>query len=241
MTRIAEIDTREITVTPVFMVKEVENIPQSEAAGYPVMEMIEGVEVRFAGSKTYSPFFRANDFSHREGNHVVTYAERWPDQYRAFKEGSPQEARGTPLQMLAQFGVTPEQMSLCRALKVYSIEALHHLEGQNLKNLGMNGNALKAAAARFMAQRETSEGAFAELEMLRKRVAELEERSTVPPVQEATPTEVEIALMRASGFDPDAASDADLKDRLAEITGERPRGNPSRATLLSMLKGLEPA
>src|SRR3546814_17192949 len=60
------------------------------------METKEVVEVRFAGSKNYSPIFPVDAFWKREGNRVITYGERWPDQYRQFKEGNPQEANGTP-------------------------------------------------------------------------------------------------------------------------------------------------
>lgn len=238
MTRIAEIDPREITITPVFKMIELENIPKSETAGHAVMEIMEVVEVRFAGSKNYSPVFPTDAFWKREGNQVMTYAERWPDQYRAFKEGNPQEANGTPLEMLRSFGVTPEQLSLCRALRIYSIEALHHLEGPGLKALGMNGNRLKEAANGFMAERMKNSGAFGELETLRARVAELEARSTIPPVVEPKPEEIEAIIQAADDAYADL-SDSQIKDEIAKLAdGKRPQGNPSRTTLVQMLDGL---
>lgn len=240
MSRIVEIDPREITITPVFKFIEIENIPKSETAGYAVMEMMEVVEVRFAGSKNYSPVFPAHEMSSREGNNVISYAERWADQYRAFKEGNPQEARGTPLEPLRKFGVTPELISLCRALKIYSIEALHYLEGDRLKSLGMHQNTLKAAASQFMAERSKDAGAFEELESLRKRVAELEGRSTVVPAAESSEAEIADALKQADDAYA-ALDDSQIKDRIEALAGSRPRGNPSRGTLVSMLSGLEAA
>lgn len=240
MTRLAIIDERDILVTPVFRMQSIENIPKSETAGHAVLEMKEVVEVRFAGSKNYAPIFLANDFWKREGNQTITYAERWPEQYRTFKEGSPQEAMGTPLEMLRGHGVTPEQLSLCRALRIYSIEALHALEGPAVKTLGMNANALKAAARAFIADRDRGLNALDEVEALKVRIAELEARSTVPPVVEPAREEVD-RIIQAAEDAYAGKSDTDLKDEIETLAGARPRGNPSRATLVSMLDGLKQA
>lgn len=233
--QLAVIDMQEITVTPVFKMLEVENIPKSETAGYAVMEMKEVVEVRFAGSKNYAPIFPADAMWKREGNQTITYAERWPEQYLAFKQGNPQEAQGTPLQMLR--GVTPEQLSLCRALKIYSIEALDHLEGPNLKTLGMHANQLKAAARQFLADRNQGADAINEVEALRAELAAFKAAMQVPAV---APSPAEIDAIEKAADDAYAAlSDGQIKDEIAKLNdGKRPQGNPSRATLVGMLDGL---
>lgn len=241
MARIVEIDPREITITPVFKILEVENVPKSEKEGRPMMEMREVVEVRFAGSKNYAPVFPTDAMWRREGNQIITYAERWPDQYRAFKEGNPQEANGTPLEMLRSHGITAEQLSLCRALRIYSVEALHHLEGKAVKSLGMSANALKGAAAAFLGDRLSGQNTLNELDALRAEIAALKaERSTSVPVTEPTPDEVENAIARADAAYADMTDD-ELKERIAEKTGARPRGQPSRATLVRSLEELEAA
>lgn len=238
MTRVVEIDPREITITPIFKHIEVENVPKSEVAGHAVMETKEIVEVRFAGSRNYAPVFPAHGFWRREGNRVITYAERWAEQYRAFKEGDPQEAAGTPLEMLRPHGVTPELISLCRALRIYSIEALHHLEGQAAKSLGMNANKLKDAARAFMADRNKGRDQSSEIEALKAQIAELQARSTQPPVVEPAPSEVEQIMQTADDAYADL-SDTQIKDQIASLNeGKRPPGNPSRATLVSMLDTL---
>ncbi|UIJ43792.1 hypothetical protein LZK98_11885 [Sphingomonas cannabina] len=237
MTRLAIIDEHEITITPVFKYLELENIPKSEARGRKVMEMHEVVEVRFAGSKNFSPVFPAHEFCRREGNHVITYAERWAEQYRAFKDGNPQEAAGTPLEMLRDHGVTPEQLALCRALRIYSVEALHDLEGQAAKSLGIHQNVLKDAARAFMADRLSSQNALSEIEALRKRIAELESRSTAVPEKDSTPEEIERAIQAADAAYADMTDDQ-IKDEIAKITGSRPRGNPNRRTLEQSLSEL---
>ncbi len=238
MTRVVEIDMRELTITPVFKWIEVENIPKSETAGHAVMETKEVVEVRLAGNKNYSPVFPTDAFWKREGNKVITYAERWPDQYAAFKQGNPQEANGTPLEMLRPYGITPEQLSLCRALRIYSVEALHALEGSQAKSLGMSTNKLKEAANAFLAQRGSSMSQAAEMEALRARIAELESKSTTPPETDTTPQEIAQAIQTADDAYAGVA-DSELKDRIEAKSGQRPRGNPSRSTLVNALTELE--
>lgn len=234
---IAEIDTRELSVTPFFKMVSVENVPQSKAKGYPVRVEREMVEVRVAGNKHYSPLFRADDFWKRDGDRVITYAERWPEQYRSFKEGVGQEADGTPLELLTPHGITAQQISLCRALKIYSIESLHALEGQQVKTLGMNGNKLKEAAGAFMATRNNGIDAAKELAELRARIAELEGASTSVPAEEASPEEID-AEIEAADAEFAGMSDADLKDEIGKLAGSKPRGTPSRDTLENSLREL---
>lgn len=240
MTESVPIDMTDITVTPVFKIIEIEDIPASENAGRLVKKTMEVVEVRFAGQKNYMPVFPADAFWQREGNRVITYAERWPDQYRAFKEGSPQEALGTPLDLLADQGITPELISLCRALRIYSIEALHHLEGQALKSLGMNANRLKEAAAAHMADRMGARAALDEVDALRKRIAELEAAGARSVPLEA-PTEAEVDVLVAEADAHAGKTDDELKEEIAVLAGRKPPGNPSRETLVRTLEELQAA
>jgi hypothetical protein len=240
MTDAVVIDPREITITPVFKYVEVENIPKSEKAGHPVMEVKEMVEVRFAGQKNYSPMFPVDAFWRREGNRTITYAERWAEQYAAFKQGDEQQARGTPLEMLRPYDITPELISLCRALKIYSVEALYHLEGQAVKSLGMNANKLKDAARKFMASNQSNEAAMTEIEALKAKIAELEAKSTAVPEEEPAPEEVEEMVQEADDAYA-GISDDQLKEQISEFTGSKPRGNPSRETLIRSLEELKAA
>ncbi len=231
------IDTRDITVTPVFKHITVENVPASEREGRPVMETLEVVEVRFAGSKLYSPVFPVDAFWKRDGHRTVTYAERWADQYQAFLQGNDQKAAGTPLEMLKQYGISDSQLSLCRALKIYSIEALHHLEGSNLKSLGMNSNALKEMATRYMADRSAGAAASSEIDALRREIERL--RAAIP-AKEPTAAEIETAIKTADD-EYESMSDDMLKEKIAEKVGRKPAGNPSRATLLASIRELSAA
>jgi hypothetical protein len=238
MSQSVAIDTRDITVTPVFKFVELENVPKSEAAGHLVKELKEVVEVRFAGENRYSPVFPANAFWKREGNNVITYAERWSEQYRKFKEGSSQEAYGTPLEMLRQYGVTPEQLSLCRTMKVYSIEALHALEGTNLKNLGMNANKLKELAAKYIADRSGGTEAINRIQELERQLAELRSKSTVVPEKEAEPEEIENVLSDADMALIGAMTDEEIRAYIFERTGAKPDGRLGRDKLENMARSL---
>lgn len=233
------IDTRDITVTPLFKHVSVEDIPASEREGRMVMKTIEAVEVRFAGSKLYSPVFPVDAMWKRQGHQIITYAERWADQYRAFLSGDEQRAAGTPLEMLRPYGITPAQLSLCRTLKVYSIESLHHLEGQELKNLQMNANPLKEMARSYMADRAGGANSAAQIDELRAEVERLKAAQTIPP-QEPSPDEV-AAVIQSADDEYAALSNDEIKDRIKEKIGHRPAGNPSRETLVQSLRELQGA
>ncbi|WP_166015791.1 MULTISPECIES: hypothetical protein [Chelativorans] len=233
------IDTRDITITPVFKYITVEDVPASEREKRPVMKTIEAVEVRFAGSRLYSPVFPVDAMWKREGHTIITYAERWADQYRDFLAGNDQKAQGTPLEMLKPYGVTDAQLSLCRALKIYSIEALHHLEGQNLKSLQMNANPLKDMARKYMSDRAKGDTASAEIAALRAEIDRLKTAQAIP-ASDPKPDEIEAAI-EAADDEYKGLTEDDLKTKIAEITGSRPRGNPSRTTLVQSLRELEGA
>lgn len=227
------IDTREITITPVFKHITIEDVPASERTGSPVMKTVEAVEVRFAGSKLYSPVFPVSAFWKRDGHKIVTYAERWADQYRAFLEGRPAEAAGTPLEMLKRYGISDAQLSLCRALKIYSVESLHHLEGTSVKSLGMSANDLKDMARKFMADRSSGDSANREIEMLKAELAALKAH-VVPADEKAELAQVDVLTATA---DDDARKKA-LKDQIEAISGVRPKGSPSVETLERTLADL---
>lgn len=238
MTLSVPIDTREISITPLFRHESVEDIQASERAGHKVAKIMEVVEVRFAGSKNYAPVFPVTAMWKRDGMKVITYAERWAEQYRAFKASGDQRASGTPLELLQPYGITGAQLSLCRTLNIYSIEQVDMLEGQNLKNLGMAANDLKTMASRYLADRAKgadSAGKIAELE------AEVQRLRASIPVKEATPGE-KAAALEVSDAAYSQMTDDQIKDAIAEKSGSgRPRGNPSRATLVSMLTELNNA
>lgn len=241
MTQLAVIDERDLSVTPVFKVIQVEDINASERAGHLVMKTREVVEVRIAGYRDVK-VFPSDAVWRREGNRAITYAERWPEQYASYHNGDDQMAAGTPLEMLRPYGISESMISVCRALKVYSIEALYSLEDRGLKALGMNGNRLKDAARQFMSERQTTASALSEVEALKQRIAELEASGSKVEVPKELPTDDDVeAALAASDSEFAAMSDAQIKDEIGELAGAKPRGNPSRETLENSLRELREA
>lgn len=236
------IDTREITITPVFHWETLEDINASERAGHLVKKMRQVVQVRFAGSKNYSPIFPVDAFWKYQDGKMVTYAERWADQFRAFLEGADQKASGTPLELLKNYGISEGNLSLCRALKIYSIEALHHLEGSELKSLGMAGNALKDMARAYMADRSSGNDSADRIAALEAQIAALtlakagSEPNTVDVVvPDPKPDEIASALAK-SDAEFLAMDDAALKAFIKEKLGRAPTGTPSHEWLVNAAK-----
>lgn len=238
------IDMREITVTPIFRYETIEDINASERAGHLVTRVRQVVEVRFAGSRNYMPVFPVDAFWKRENGRVVTYAERWAEQYRKFLDGATQEAAGTPLEMLRPYGVKDSQLSLCKALKIYSIEALYSLEGDALKSLQMAGGALKEMARQFMDAKKERSGNSDEIEKLKAEIESLKlARAGAGPntteVLVPAPSEAEIdEAIAASNADFEDMDDAQLKAFIKEKSGQAPRGVPSRAFLMNAAQEL---
>jgi hypothetical protein len=222
------VEELEHQVTPFFRHESIENVPQSEIQRRPVMEVHEVVELRFAGDSKYSPVVPADSMYRLEGHNVITYAERFADQYRAFQEGKDQKAQGTPLEMLSTYGITPSQLSLCRVAKIYSIEALYHLEGDNIKTLGQSANALKAMARAFMEDRSVGSDTAREIAELRAKLAQFE--NPIPAVDPG-PAEIEEAR-EVANIEFEAMSEADLKGFIKGKTGMSPRGPVNREWLL---------
>jgi hypothetical protein len=242
MPQIAQINLDVPSVTPVFKYIDLENVPQSEQKGYEVRRTLEVVEVHTAGSRNSAPVFPVAAMWRRDGNRTITYAERWPEAYRAFKEGGPQNAIGTPLEMLRPQGVTPELISVCRVNKIYSVEALHNLSYDGIRALGVHANKLRDAARGFMADRANGVETQALLADQQAEMAELRAQlaTLMAASAPAEPTEMQAVIPPDDGIA--AMSDEDIKVAIAALNdGKRPAGNPSRGTIEAALRELRQA
>lgn len=221
------------SMTALFRYQNVLNAAKSQAEGRPVYDTKEVVQFKLVGDKTYSPVFPVDATYRTVNGRVITFAERWKEQYTQFLEGDAQVAAGTPLEELKPYGMTPAQLSICVAMGIHSIEALDQAEGQARKRLGQHGNDLKPMARRWMEARATALGGdnAAELAELRATVARLEAAAGGPVVMAAPVT---IPTDEYAEF-----TDSEIKDKIEAAAGARPRGNPSRDTLLSMIRDLE--
>lgn len=224
--------------TPYFRHENIFNEPQSRIHNRPVYDLKEVVEIRFAANPQYKPVFGVDEMESTDPNgQVITWAERYSKQYQAFVAGAAQEADGTPLEELIPYGISQAQLSICRALSIYSIEALHHLEGVGIKRLGVHGNDLKPMAKRYMENRASGSQQQSEINELKRQLAALRGET-----QEGLGEEIFVSteLQAVDPFLPaelsEELSPEAMKAQIKELTGQAPRGTPSIDTLKMMLE-----
>lgn len=229
-----------VQITPVFYTEIVEDKVASREAGRPIMREEERIEYRIAGNRSFNFHDLAHGFHETKNGETITHAMRFPAEYRKFKETGGNTASGTPLQNLP--GLTPVQISTCKALSIYSIEALASVDGFMLKSLGPSGHKLKQAAEKYLGAAGGQIDAtriFAELEAVKaenERLARMVQGARPAPVDQTADSDPETveAEDAYAGIDDDG-----LKARITELTGQGVRGRPSRATLVNMLTELE--
>lgn len=229
-------------VTPFFRTEAVEDIQASARAGRPIFKEREVVEVRIAGDRNFAPVFPALAMWARVDGQEITYAERWSDQYARFKEGNVQVADGTPLDELTF--LTVARRAELRALKIYTAEALAALDGKQLKSLGGDGYKFKEMAQAYLDKARGTANITsvvnenndlrAQLETMKQQIAALQQGQVLQPQEEERKH-----LPPADDFAD--MTDDELKQQIAELTGQRPKGNPNRDTLISMLDSLTSA
>lgn len=170
----------------------------------------ECVKVQIAGETRFTPVFRASDMWDRDGLQEITYAERWAEQYRQFKEGASQVADGIPLDE-APF-LNQSRIAELRQLKIYSVEALANLDDRSIPRLGGKGYELKAMAQDFLTKRRET-GANDKIAAMQAQIAELTAMLNKPTIAEPMVATTESEIDR-------------LKEEIKLKTGSYPRGNP---------------
>jgi len=207
---------------PFFKNIAVQDEVASKTAGRPIYNDMEVVEVRIAGDRNYAPTFPAHSMWQRIDGDEVSYAQRWPDAYARFSAGKEQVAAGTPLSELPF--LSEGKRAELRGLKVYTAEALASLDGKNLKALGDLGREMKNQATAYLESAGSSAG-------------------TVALAAEVAALRAELAAVRGDVSDVAPVDDEKeaLKSQIAEISGARPKGNPSVETLREMLADLTEA
>jgi hypothetical protein len=221
------------TIVALFKHHAVKNEGRSVKEGRPIYDDMEICEIRFAGSRNVS-VFPALAFSHwgnddaTQEQVAITYAERFPRQYRQFKEHTMQTKSGTPLTHVPF--LTEARRAELRALNIYTAEALAHVDGQELKNLGSYGRDLKNKAIEFIADAKlgapTAE-VMAELEALRARNQVLEEDAKA--IADMSDKDAE-----KTGGPFDHMTAEMLRDFIKTNTGHAPHGSLNRKTLVRM-------
>lgn len=223
-------DAQKAALVATFKVHSMLNEAKTKTAGRPIYDDIEICEIRTAGDRNSVKVFPAHEVSHMEEledgglGEPVTYAMRFPEQYRKFKDGHTQVQSGTPLEELP-FLTQGKRLEL-KALHVHTAEALASLDGTPLKQIGIGGRELKNQAQAYLDNAKGSADVTRlaqENELLKQTIADLQ-RGQKPAVEAAT------------AFDE--MPDDELKAFIGDKTGSRPRGQPSHETLVRMAKEL---
>jgi len=224
-------------IVAVFKQLSVHNEAKSKLAGRPQFDDVDVCELRYPGSRN-TGVYPATAFSHwstdpETGEQVkVSYAERFPRQYRQFMERGTQTKSGTPLDY-ALF-LTEARRSELRALNIYTIEALAAVDGQELKNLGPHGREAKNKAIEYL---EDTDGKA----LARKLAQELEAAVQKNAVLEE---DLKILQERAGTDNPDSVFDdmttEQLRAYIETHSGHAPRGNLNRKMLLKMAETCKP-
>jgi hypothetical protein len=224
------------SVVAIFKNYAVKDESASAAAGRPIFNDVEHVELHYPGSKNWSAH-PATMFSHwgndaQTGEQVmITYAERFRRQYQQFKAHDVQTKTGTPLQY-AGF-LTEARRAELRAQNIYTVEALAGVDGQELKNLGQGGRDMKNSAIEYIQTSQTgaiSTQVQAELDALRAKNAAMEE---------------DLAALKAkTGAAPvdefDQMDLAQLREYITTQTGQAPLGALNTKTLRRMARDCSP-
>lgn len=218
-------DDKKLTV--IFKHHQIPNPEKTKAAGRLIVDDMEVCEIRGAADKLRTGVFPAHSMSHwvidelTGDQRPLTYAERFKPQYERFKANAEQVQIGSPVSSLP--GITPAKVSELRALSVYTVEQLASLDGQPLKNLGMDGRRLKGMAEEFLAKAKDG-SAVSELSHKVDEQAEL-----------IASLRAQLAEREKVGLDAFAGkTDDELKEIIKSATGAAPKGNPKRETLVRM-------
>lgn len=220
-------------VTPVFKTVAIQNMAKSREAARPIYDDVEMVEIRLAADPLYKPAYPAHSFWRNINGIPHTYAMRWPEQYKRFKDGGVQAVSGTPLEELPF--LTAAKRSELKALSIYTAETLAAIDGQNMKRLGIGGRELSAQAKAYL---DNASGS-ADFTRLAKDNAELREEMQRMQ-EELRRLQVGAPVIESAAPEPDAPTGYEdwtvdeLKAFIADRTGKRPVGNPSRETLVRM-------
>lgn len=106
----------------------VQNYAKSEAAGRPIYDMEERVSIRFPGNNLTEIVRKVGPEDR----------ERWPEQYKAFKQGRGNVViDGTPLE--AWTALSKAQVREFNAMNIFSVEQLAAVDDYFCQRIGMGG------------------------------------------------------------------------------------------------------
>ena len=198
------------TIHVEFFAESVEDRGASRKAGRPIFKEIERVRIMFPGDNKRKPVFNAHERAglHPETGAEVTYAEMYPAHYEAFKKQVELIGDGTPLGELP--GMPGSKVKEYKAVNIHTIEAMAGLDDRTVQKLGMGTRSWKDKAVAWL-----SGDSLSEIEKLKNEIASLKAAQVPSAVDFGT-------------WEPE-----DIKAFIEDKTGARPKGNPSKDTLVA--------
>jgi len=236
------------------------NKKKSAEAGRPIYDYVEKARIRWAGDKNQVlTVFAHHPSSMRDPatNERLTYAQQFPDHYKAFKEQREFHGSGTPLSELPF--LTEAKRAELRAFNIHTAEAIASLDGSTLQKLGMGARELKNHVEAWL--EEAKGGApiaklAAENTALQDQVSQMKAEMDRMKAQMASepqpgPTDAPVVDHSLTGNpppteetttapDPNYTSpfqswtDDAIKAWLKDATGSMPRGTPKHDTLVQL-------
>jgi hypothetical protein len=216
------------------------NPSKTAQEGRPIFDDVVVCQIRTPGGRNTVPVFPALAFCGWIDDPITgeqkpqTYAERFSKQYRQFKEQQQQTISGTPIDY-APF-LTEGKRAELRAMAVYTIEQLAHIDGQELKNLGLQGREWKNLAIEYLVESKSG----ASIETMR---AELEALRAANQVLQDDNEQMK-TLVGGSGNGGEGQfatmTDDQVREYIKAHAGHAPQGNLPRKRLVQMATELRP-
>jgi len=229
-----------------FYTDAVENPGETRKQGRPIFVDREFVRIKLVGDNKNTLIAPAHSACGRDRhtNMPITYAERFPEHYRYFKDGGGVRLDGTPLTEVPW--ITAARREELKHFNILTVEGLAQLDGANLARIGMGGRELKNRAQAWLdaAAGSADNGRMAaELAAQADTIADLQRQlrqlteqgasglggpgaTVVTPQPSSPPVTVE-----DSPFE--AWEDADIKNWLRDNGGSVPPGNPGHKKLVA--------
>ena len=130
------------------------------------MQMIEYLEITHAGDKHYR----------RDQKVTQEDRERFPDEYRRFKEGIADNMSGTRLTIAADaLQLSVSRITELNAVNVYTVEQLANTTDGNLPGLGMGGQMLRDKAREWLEEQMTKPDPNEMMDEIKRLRAEMED------------------------------------------------------------------
>lgn len=133
-------------------------------------------EVRIPADNGRRPVFPAEAVWKKVQGRPITYRERFPKAWDAFKRGEAPLVEGTPIEVMP---LTPAKKAELKALAIYSVEQLAALDVNAITKMGPGGRDLVEQAKTFLKSQDIKPQVLAaENEELKRRIAALEAAMT---------------------------------------------------------------